>query len=171
MERKKGLERRTGLSRGEKGLSRGKGLARGTKRLKQTRKPPPSKDEQALAAAFHAHTRANATPRFGSPPLCACCGRAAPLNVPRNHPRRGHAHHVISQQKLEDVARERGIDPAVLKWDDRNGLWLCAQCHMNHEAGTKRIPFRVLTMVNLTFASDMGLDWYVLDHRRYPRAA
>jgi hypothetical protein len=146
----KPLERKTALQRGEKGLT-------------AKPKPRPTVDEQARMAEFHAYAKAMARAEMDptAMPLCQSCRKAAPEHQGDHFG--GHAHHVISQEELRKVARQRGIPEAILVWEPRNGLWLCHGCHQGHHhtGGDARLSRSVLHPSNLIFASDMGLEHYI----------
>jgi hypothetical protein len=157
------LQRKAPLARGSKPLERRTPLAQGETPLRAKPKPKPTVDEQSLMAAFHAFAKAMArgsNPKPTTVPICAACGKPAPE---RDDHFGGHAHHVISQQELRNVARQRGIAELPLVWERRNALWLCHDCHFGHHhtGGDKRLSRRVLTVPNLCFASDMGLEHYI----------
>lgn len=97
---------------------------------------------------------------------CAVCDRTPDQLTRVDHRgRKLHGHHVIEQQRLKVVARQRGIPAEYLLWDGRGGLLVCVQCHLDHH-GVRRIPHRALTYSNLCFASDVGEEVYV--ERTYP---
>ena len=81
---------------------------------------------------------------------CAVCGRY-----------HFHAHHVVYQQHL----------PAASRWDIRNALPVCSDCHERHHNGSRRIPRSCLTKQNVWFAREVlggGADYYL--DRHYPGA-
>jgi len=67
--------------------------------------------------------------------VCACCGKAGPFQ----------SHHVVEKQKLRIIGR---LD---LKWDVRNALRVCDDCHGKQHRGW-RINLRRLTDENYEFA-------------------
>jgi len=71
--------------------------------------------------------------------VCAMCGQGGPFQ----------SHHVVEKQRLRIIGR---LD---LKWDVRNALRVCHDCHGKQHRG-KRIALRRLTDENYEFA------WFVL---------
>lgn len=91
---------------------------------------------------------------------CAVCGAAGV-----------HAHHVITQQKLRQVAAQNGLDFERLRWDKRNRLPLCPRHHAAHHARTHPIPWVVLEQhcpKVFQLARELGLLWWL--EQTYPQA-
>lgn len=86
-----------------------------------------------------------------------------------------YGHHIIEKQALRAKADElRDPDSAGklyarLVADTRNRLALCADCHMNHHAGARRVPrdaLRVHAASVWVFARELGMEWYLDRHYR-----
>lgn len=93
-------------------------------------------------------------------PRCAVCGD-----------RSTEVHHVIDAQKLrsENKTRLRRPDlglPVIDVYDLRNGLGLCELCHVRHTRALVRVPRRKLRPLNLQFAHEHRLGWFI--ERFYP---
>lgn len=190
----KPLERRTPLAQGDKPLERRTGLSRSTelrvmakegaspedmfaalKRSAPKRRPKKKRDEleRELMAAWY-------VPVEHKDARCVVCGK------PQTPPHMRHhippeqivdlqGHHVIEQQTLERIAKDRGIPAMYLLWDPRCRVIVCELDHERHtkavigkDGKSKRIPMRCLTAANLEFASDLGLEWLI--EQRYPLA-
>lgn len=81
------------------------------------------------------------------------------------------AHHIIRVQVLARHAASNGYDLDTVRWDGRNRLGLCRDCHANHHGGNGRLPRELLWRYArwvFGFAEDLGLGW-ALD-REYPEA-
>ncbi len=105
---------------------------------------------------------------------CAVCGAAA---------HRSHGHHIVTQQKLRQVAAARSvaseldgwasapvIDFERIRWDRRNRLWLCERHHAAHHSRAKPITWGVLqehAPKVFQFAAELGLTPWL--ERTYPR--
>lgn len=150
------------------GLSRKTGLASVGKKKRAA--PPPSPERAARTQRLREAWMRDIVAEFSDErgiPHCAVCDRTPrQLTASDHRGRKLHGHHVIPQQRLERIARTRGLPEEYLLWDGRGGLLLCVECHWNHEHGVRRIPHRALTYSNLTFASDLGEEVYV--ERTYP---
>lgn len=72
------------------------------------------------------------------------------------------AHHVISKQRLKQL----GVD-VWTRYDPRDAMGLCLQCHFNHESYAKRVPFSKLKPCHFEFERELGLDGYL--ERYYPQ--
>lgn len=126
-------KRRKFIERGRKPLGRtGKGL---------TRKRPERPDEGPLTPSLYEEevfTRAGG--------LCSVTGRRAKRPSDRSF----HAHHPLPKDEL----RRRGLYEHV--WDPRNGVWVDATLHMDHEHGSNRkIPRTALPASVWNFARQM----------------
>jgi hypothetical protein len=162
-----GLRATGPLAAGE-GLKRTRGIAPMSKRKRAERQQEAAKigAVAVLRAAWIQAVAAAATDRFGQA-RCALCGLGGnQLTLVDYRGRKFHGHHVIPQQRLERIARQRGVEPETLLWDPRNGMLLCVRCHFDHEHGVRPIPHRVLTHIHLCFARDVGEEVYV--ERTYP---
>jgi hypothetical protein len=70
--------------------------------------------------------------------VCASCGG-------RTYFGGCDAHHVVYKQHL----------PVELRWDPRNALPVCDDCHERHHNASRRIPLSALTAQNLEFAREV----------------
>jgi hypothetical protein len=75
-------------------------------------------------------------------------------------------HHVITQERLHRVEKERGLKSGSLVWDSRSGLAICERCHTRHTSAFRRIPRSCLSVANWAFINELGLDWWIA--RYYP---
>jgi hypothetical protein len=66
---------------------------------------------------------------------CAVCGKRCGTV---------QGHHVLYQQWLRQVARERGLEFEQLRWDKRNRLPVGERCHGAHHSARRRITRDVL---------------------------
>lgn len=73
--------------------------------------------------------------------------------------RAAHGHHVVYEAELES----RGLP----KYDKRNMMALCADCHFNHHHGpyTNMIPLALLSDENVAYAYEV-LGSYAFDYLR-----
>lgn len=75
------------------------------------------------------------------------------------------AHHIIKVQTLRKEAEARGFDFERARWDTRNRLGLCRQCHSGHHSGKGRLTHDLLWRFArwvYDFAEGLDLEW-VLD--------
>jgi hypothetical protein len=87
-----------------------------------------------------------------APGVCAACGS-------NDGPWEGA--HLVRQQVLERVEKERGLEPGTLLWDPDGGLCLGGQfspcrCHPRHDLAVKRIPRDRLPDPALRFFERVG---------------
>lgn len=123
--------------------------------LKPGRKQELPKAERELATAWRKAT-------VGKP--CAVCGRR--LGV--------EAHHVVYKWLIVSIAQTGGFDPAIWKWDKRNGLPLCNICHGRHHSGSARVPRLLIvekTPLVFVFARELGSLATAQLKREYPTGA
>jgi len=90
---------------------------------------------------------------------CAVCGA--------RQARQGH--HVVSRERLKQIARDRGIPLAELIYDPDGGMACCELCHSRHTSAFRRIPRSKLTAANWRFINRLDLDWWVMKY--YPANA
>lgn len=84
--------------------------------------------------------------------VCAAC-RERPAT---------EAHHIIREQVLRRYASERGFDFDEVRFDGRNRLGLCRDCHANHHSGAKRLSVELLwrsARLVFDFAEGLDLSW------------
>jgi hypothetical protein len=62
---------------------------------------------------------------------------------------RFHAHHVIYRQHIDEAVR----------WDARNAMAVCADCHERHHNASRRIPLSRLSSTHLEFAREVLGDY------------
>jgi hypothetical protein len=91
---------------------------------------------------------------------CQCCAKRPAMD----------AHHIIPVQVLRRMAATNGYDFEVVRWDNRNRLGLCRQCHGDHHSGKAKLPKSLLwrkAPLVFKFAEQYGLsnviDRYYLD--------
>ena len=73
---------------------------------------------------------------------------------------------MISRELLTRLAREKGLDPLALIYDQRNGMVLCELDHARHTGAFQRVPRSKLSPANWAFADELGITWWV--ERFYP---
>lgn len=145
------LERRTALAPGDTPLGQGQPLARRTALRSRPRQHQRDELEVRLMADWHKPVEAKDA-------RCVVCGSPHDLE----------GHHVVEQQTLRRMAQDRGIPAMFLLWDPRCRVIVCELCHTRHTRRIKPIPMRCLSYENLTYASDLGLEWLI--ERSYPLA-
>lgn len=156
MERRKPLQRRTALKartalkrspvkRTEQDASvRPRRAAATGAGARRTRPRKRSEQERAAMLAWKVAITADAS--------CASCGaRDVELD----------GHHVVKQQTLERVERQRGLAPGTLLWDRDSGIALCSQwapnrCHPRHDLAVKRVTRDCLPANVVRFALALG---------------
>jgi hypothetical protein len=84
-----------------------------------------------------------------------------------------HTHHVVYEQKLNEVADSRGFEnPSTerrqLVFNVENAFAICFDCHHAHHHASRRIPLYLLSDSNLVFAfRELGAHAYDYLRRRY----
>jgi hypothetical protein len=71
------------------------------------------------------------------------------------------AHHIIRVQTLRKEATGRCFDFETVRWDTRNRLGLCRQCHGEHHSGKARLTHELLWRYArwvYGFAEHLGLE-------------
>jgi hypothetical protein len=143
--------KRSPLGPGKTSLQRGSTFAPRPTSLKRARRPPRSPSEIEAAAAWAKGVKAKP---------CALCGAKGV-----------DAHHIITKQKLREVAAADGLDVQSLLWDHRNRLALCRRHHEAHHSRMHPVPWTVLEQHApkvFQFAREIGvLPWL---ERNYPAA-
>jgi hypothetical protein len=80
-------------------------------------------------------------------------------------------HHIVKEQVLRRYAAGCGYDFEEARFDWRNRLGVCRDCHANHHSRSRPISREVLWRFApwvFDFARELGLEW-ALD-REYPEA-
>ena len=78
-------------------------------------------------------------------------------------------HHVITQQEIGKVTRSRGLDYERYRWDQRNFLPLCEDCHIRHHSRMAPVGLVVILASCpkiMEFAGELKLQWWL--SRTYP---
>lgn len=70
-------------------------------------------------------------------------------------------HHCVRDQVLERLAGPRrfGWDYQAVRWDVRNRLWVCRECHATHTDHAPLIPIWKLPMRVFEFARELQIEW------------
>ena len=89
---------------------------------------------------------------------CVVCGRKAV-----------HAHHAVGKAVILAAWRLSVPEREALAYDERAGVPCCFDCHMNHEAASRRIPFDRLPPAVVAWAIEHGFRGRIMDRRVYPR--
>lgn len=89
---------------------------------------------------------------------CIACGRRAT-----------QGHHVVGRAVIMAAAHLTIEQRVALEYDAAQGVPVCTQCHMDHEAAAKRIPFEALPPGVVEWAIFHGFEGRILDERVYPR--
>ncbi len=80
---------------------------------------------------------------------CEVCGQ---------HPA-DEAHHVVREQTLRALARDRGYDFEAVRWDRRNRLLICREaCHEAHTNASRRIHVSKLRPDTFEFILEYGFE-------------
>lgn len=85
---------------------------------------------------------------------------AAQCEVCREKPA-DEAHHVVREQTLRTLARDRGYDFQVIRWSLENRLLVCCDCHEPHTNASKRIHASKLRPENFLFIELYGFEHQV----------
>lgn len=128
----------------------------GVKRTSLKRRTPLKQQRQARARIDRQAAEAWAKGARSKP--CVICGS-----------RQVQGHHIITQQKLREVAIATGRDFERLRWDARNRLSLCSRHHAAHHNRSHPIPWQVMhahAPKAVQFARELGLVWWL--ERTYP---
>lgn len=78
-------------------------------------------------------------------------------------------HHVIPQQKLKAVARDRKVTKlTLLRWltDPRNAILVCPTCHLGDTTRMEPIPRIAIPEPAWEYADELGLAGLVLERYR-----
>jgi hypothetical protein len=128
------------VKRGEP-LKRSGALERRALPKRRSQKRPLAVSDRIKSEGWHAGVEGH---------LCAVCGR-----------RRAEAgHHIIRVQTLRKEALSRGFDFERVRWDVRNRLAVCGECHERHHKASRRIPLALLRRKApkvFQFARELGL--------------
>lgn len=80
-------------------------------------------------------------------------------------------HHCVRDQVLERLASRFDWDYQVVRWDVRNRLWVCRECHATHTDHSSLIPIWVLPMCVFEFARELGIEFILEREYAHEEAA
>lgn len=79
-------------------------------------------------------------------------------------------HHIVTETRCRERARELGLEEHRVAWDLRNRLWLCRRHHDAHHNWSKRITWELLERAApkvFQFVRELDLEPWL--ERRYPK--
>jgi hypothetical protein len=143
--------KRSRLGPGKKSLERGSTFATRNGGLTRSAPQPVSEREQRCRDAFW---------QGGETALCTVCGAQG-----------CDPHHIVTETRCRERARELGLDETRVAWDLRNRLWVCRRHHSAHHNASKRLTWELLERKApkvFQFVRELDLEPWL--KRRYPKS-